>query len=120
MSFAIPTSTYIIIGASLVFSFVIFAVARGYMKKMMGGNLKNTGEPAQAKILRMWDTGTTINQHPVAGFLLEVQRMNQTPYQVETKSLVPRLMSGQLQPGAVVPIKVDPSNPTKVALDIFG
>ena len=34
--------------------------------------LSTTGEAAQAEILKVWDTGMTINDDPVVGFLLEV------------------------------------------------
>jgi len=118
--FGLPRMTVYIMAGTFIFTLVIIVLSRRYLKKLTGGDLKASGETAQATILRMWDTGTTVNQNPVAGFLLEVRRAAYPPYQVETKSLVPRLMTGQLQPGAVVPIKVDPRNQQRVVLDIFG
>ena len=118
--FGLPRMMVYIFAGTFIFSLMIIFIVRRYMKNITGGDLKASGETAQATILRMWDTGTTVNQNPVAGFLLEVRRAAYPPYQVETKSLVPRLMTGQLQPGAVVPVKVDPRNQQRVVLDIFG
>ncbi|HYF63651.1 MAG TPA: hypothetical protein VD886_12605 [Herpetosiphonaceae bacterium] len=113
------TMMYSLIG-TFVFIVVVMFFVRRYMRNITGGDLKASGESAQATIIRMWDTGTTVNDNPVAGFLLEVRRNGYPPYQVEAKSLVPRLMTGQFQPGATVPIKVDPQNAQRVALDIYG
>ena len=32
--------------------------------------IRAIGESAQAKVLKIWDTGVTVNQNPVVGFLL--------------------------------------------------
>src|SRR3954471_19385167 len=98
---------------------IVLVWVRKFMRNMTGANLKD-GTPAQATILRIWDTGTTINDNPVVGFLLEVRPQNQQAYQAETKSMIPRLSVSQFQPGAVVPVKFDPQTPTRIALDIFA
>ncbi len=51
---------------------IVLVWVRKFMRTMTGANLKD-GMPAQATILRIWDTGTTINDNPVVGFLLEVR-----------------------------------------------
>jgi hypothetical protein len=108
---------------SLVGTFLLIALSfffvRRYMRKVTGGNIQG-GEVAQATIIRMWDTGTTVNDNPVVGFLLEVRRQAYPVYQAETKSMIPRLMVSQFQPGAVVPIKLNPQNPTQVALNLYA
>jgi hypothetical protein len=48
---------------------IVLVWVRKFMRNMTGANLKD-GTPAQATILRIWDTGTTINDNPVVGFLL--------------------------------------------------
>ena len=80
--------------------------------------LLTTGEPAQAKILRIWDTGTTLNDDPKVGLLLEVYSPNRAPYQVETKCYVSRLKISQVQPGNVVAVKIDRQDASKIALDL--
>ena len=80
--------------------------------------LQKTGLAAQATILRIWDTGMTVNDDPVVGFLLEVRPPGGAPYQAETKLLVSRLSIPQVQPGAIVPVRYDPAVPSHVSLEL--
>jgi hypothetical protein len=82
-------------------------------------DLQAHGESATAKILRIWDTGMTVNEDPVVGFLLEVRRADRPVYEARTKLRISRLDISQIQPGSVVPVRVDPRDPTHVALDIY-
>lgn len=82
-------------------------------------DLQAHGESATAKILQIWDTGMTVNDDPVVGFLLEVRRADRPIYEAKTKLRISRLDIARIQPGTVVPVRVDPRNPTRVALDIY-
>jgi hypothetical protein len=113
-------SVLIPIVLGVVITVVVLLWVRRFMGKMTGADLKGIGVPAQATVLRIWDTGTTINDNPVVGFLLEVQPQNQAAYQAETRSMIPRISVSQFQPGAVVPVKIDPQNTTRIVLDIFA
>ncbi|HZT58501.1 MAG TPA: hypothetical protein VFA21_07690 [Pyrinomonadaceae bacterium] len=79
--------------------------------------LLKTGEPAQARVLRLWDTGVTLNDSPQVGMLLEVQRQNYPAYQVETKTFISRLQTSQFQPGASLNVRVDRADPNKIAVE---
>ena len=81
--------------------------------------LQETGEPAEAEIIKIWDTGMTVNDDPVVGFLLEVRPAGKPIYQAETKLRISRLAISRFQPGAVVPVRIDPRHPKHVALDIY-
>jgi hypothetical protein len=109
-----------IIALSTVFTIVVIVLVRRYVRGMTGGDLRNAGIPAQATVIKFWDTGASINDNPVAGLLLEVRGPNGAPYQVQTKSMIPRLSVGMLQPGAIVQVKIDPQNQQRVALDLFA
>src|SRR3978361_196303 len=91
LSFVLP----IVFG--IVITVVVLLWVRRFMGKMTGADLKGTGVAAQATILRIWDTGTTINDNPVVGFLLEVRPQNQQAYQAETKSIIPPRAVSQFQ-----------------------
>jgi hypothetical protein len=82
-------------------------------------DLQARGESATAKILRIWDTGMTVNEDPVVGFLLEVRREDRPAYEARTKLRISRLDIARIQPGTVVPVRVDPQDPAHVALDIY-
>lgn len=84
-----------------------------------GREIRGHGLPATAKVLKIWDTGVKVNDDPVVGFLLLVHTEDKAPYEVETKALISLLAIPQIQPGAVLPVKYDPENPEKVALDIY-
>ena len=72
-------------------------------------SIATKGIPAEGKILKISDTGTTINNNPVVRLLLEVYPSGQPPFQAETERLIPRLQIPQIQPGAVVKLKYDPN-----------
>ena len=77
------------------------------------------GRSATAKIVRLLDTGATINQDPVVDFVLEVRPGEGTPYEAHSKALISRLEVPQFQPGRVVPVKVDPKDSRRVAIDLW-
>jgi hypothetical protein len=114
-------STGIIIFASLCFSAVLGIGITWFSIRMIRGVMNPHGNMtdavlAQATILNMWDTGTTLNDNPQVGLLLEVHPIGGQPYQVQTKSLVSRLKIPMIQIGNVVPVKYDPRDPSKVVL----
>ncbi len=76
------------------------------------------GESAQAKILRLSDTGVTYNDNPQVKILLEVYPPNCPAYQVETKCIVSRLSIPQVQPGNIVAVKIDHQDKYEIALDL--
>jgi hypothetical protein len=115
----IAVSTYAPIAITVVVLVFVFLVFR----KVFGGISRNNallmnGEPAQATVLQLWDTGVSLNDNPQVGLLLEVHPQNRSTYQVQTKSFISRLKVSQVQTGAVVAVKVDPTDPAKVALDL--
>ena len=81
--------------------------------------VRETGISASAKVLEIWDTGVRLNNNPVVGFLLLVTLEDGTSFKAETKNVVSIVHIPQVQPGAVLPVKVDPENQQLVALDIY-
>jgi hypothetical protein len=81
--------------------------------------LHATGVVAQAKILEIADTHWTVNEDPVILFVLEVHRERQEPYEARTRIVISRIKVPQFQPGAIVPIRIDPKDHNRVSLDIY-
>lgn len=77
------------------------------------------GTPASGRIVKLVDTGTTINDDPVVEFVLEVTTTGGEIYEARTKGLVSRLDVPAVQPGRVVPVKFDPADRTRVAMDLW-
>ncbi|MFZ0548345.1 MAG: DUF3592 domain-containing protein [Candidatus Promineifilaceae bacterium] len=103
---------------SLAFTILMIFVIRKWVKGAFGPNEKllKEGVAANATILKIWDTGVTLNDNPQVGMLLEVQPIGSEPFRVEMKSIISRIALPQVQPGHVVPVRYDPANPSNVAL----
>jgi len=83
-------------------------------------SLQQSGVQASARILQIWDTGITVNNDPVIGMRVEVDRTDGTHYFATIpKSLISRLDIPRFQPGAIVPVRFDPQHPARVALDAY-
>lgn len=80
--------------------------------------LQGIGKPAEAEILRVWDTGITVNDDPVIGMEVEVRPDEGEPYAATiARTLVSRIAIPSFQPGAVIPVRFDPLHPERVAFD---
>ncbi|HVT60677.1 MAG TPA: hypothetical protein VHR45_20055 [Thermoanaerobaculia bacterium] len=101
-----------------------FALGCGVIDRMSGvadaKDLQGAGIPAEAEILSHWDTGITVNGDPVIGLKLQVRPKDGAPYEaLIKKSLVSRLDLSQFQPGSVIPVRIDPKDPSRVAIDVY-
>lgn len=82
--------------------------------------LQEAGTHATARILKLWDTGITVNDDPVIGLEVEIAREDGSVYTATIpKSLISRLDVPQFQPGMSVGVRIDPQNPAKVAIDAY-
>ncbi len=87
----------------------------------MNRELREHGVSAEAAILKVWDTGWTVNNDPVIGMRVEVRPSGAAAYEATIpKTLISRIDLPQFQPGQVVPVRYDPSNPADVAVDFSG
>ena len=79
------------------------------------------GRPAAGVVLAIGENsegGTvTINDQPYLNLQLEVREGNNTPYTVSLDTIIPRSAVPQFQPGIVIPIKIHPEDPMKIAID---
>ena len=81
--------------------------------------IRRVGQSAEAVVLEIADTGVTVNDNPVVAFRLRVRPVTGDPYEVRTRGVVGRLDVPQVQPGAVLPVAIDPADPQKVALRLY-
>ena len=81
--------------------------------------VRETGVGASAQVLEIWETGVTLNDNPIVGFRLQVTLEDGTRNEAETRNVVSLIHIPQVQPGATLPVKVDPENRQRVALDLF-
>jgi hypothetical protein len=80
--------------------------------------LRKTGLSAKATILKISDTGLTINDDPVAWLDVEVHPAKGAPFRARTKWMISRLEVPQYQPGRTIPVVYDPADHSRVGVDI--
>jgi len=92
---------------------VVLATLWHFYRIISPPRIKN-GVTAQAKVLKVWDTGTTINDNPQIGMLLEVSPSMGAVFQAETKTIVSRLNAALVQPGITAKVVYDPEKPKRI------
>jgi len=78
--------------------------------------LMATGLVGQATVEALRDTGMTINGNPHVAFELLVTVEGGDPYPVTHRQAVSRLVISNFQPGASIPVRVDPADRTRVLI----
>jgi hypothetical protein len=81
--------------------------------------LANDGVDGTATIQQMVATGRTINMQPELQFQMSVD-VNGTQSDVTHVQVVSPAIIGQLQPGAQVPVKVDPNDHSQLMIGLAG
>jgi hypothetical protein len=81
--------------------------------------LANEGVDGTATIVQMVATGRTINMQPELQFQMTVD-VNGSVSTVSHVQVVSPAIIGQLQPGAQVPVKVDPSDHSQLMIGLAG
>ena len=79
--------------------------------------LLSDGTPGTATITNLTDTGMLVNFNPQIVVDLQVAIEGKDPYAVQLTTQVPLENLPRLQPGGQVGVRVDPADPTTVALD---
>jgi hypothetical protein len=81
--------------------------------------LANEGVDGTATIIAMQATGKNVNMQPELQFQLNVE-VNGSQSTVTHTQVVSPAVIGQLQPGAQVPVKVDPSDHSQLMIGLAG
>ncbi len=87
--------------------FLIFA----FVKRKRIEQIVAHGKQGTAKILRLTDTGTRINDDPRVKMLLEISIPNYETYRAEKTFTVPMINLSQVQVGETVSVLADPEQP---------
>jgi hypothetical protein len=78
--------------------------------------LMANGRQGSATITAIRDTGMTINDNPTVELDLTVSLDGGAPYPVTHKQTISRIAVGSFQPGATVPVRVDPMDPQSLMI----
>jgi hypothetical protein len=87
--------------------------------QVLAEKLANEGVDGTATIVSMQATGANVNMQPELLFQLNVD-VNGSQSEVQHKQVVSPAVIGQLQPGAQVPVKVDPADHSQLMIGLAG
>jgi hypothetical protein len=83
-------------------------------------NLLASGVSGTATLTGVTQTGMYLNEQPRIKMDMLVQLPGQVPYAAEHSEFVPLILLSRVQPGATLPVKVNPAQPAKVVIDWQG
>jgi len=109
------------IGPLLAIPFVVVVVGLSMLpfRRLLFPPVIKNGIDGEAKVLKVWDTGVSINDNPQVGLLLELTPPGGVPVQVEAKQVVSRLSVAHVQPGVKALIYYDPANLKHIEVKSF-
>ena len=87
--------------------------------QVLAERLANEGVDGTATIKGMAATGKTVNMQPELQFQMTVD-VNGSVSEVTHTQVVSPALIGRLQPGAQVPVKVDPSDHSRLLIGVEG
>ena len=80
----------------------------------MTQHLADNGRPGTATLTAMRRTGTFVNDNPEVEMDLEVTVDGMAPYPATLRQVIATIAAPRFHPGATVPVKVDPAEPTSL------
>lgn len=100
---------------TMLFSFAMLfgAMFKGAARRKV---LLRRGVDGSAKLMVVEQTGTQVNDQPMLRLRMMVEVPGRSPYSVLHKEVVAQIRLAQLQPGIVLPVKVDPQDPRNMAI----
>ena len=81
------------------------------------GTVLRDGLEAQARIVSLREGGPYVNDEPTYTLELHVQVPDRPVYTATARGRLPRLVVSRLAPEAVIPVRVDPQDASKVVVD---
>ena len=87
-------------------------------RQTAAAQLAATGEPAEAQVIGVRDTGALLNMQPVLEIDLLVTRTGMPPYPATVRQVVAHAQLARLTPGATLHVRVDPDDPATVLLGV--
>ncbi|MBM3672839.1 MAG: hypothetical protein FJW86_11760 [Actinobacteria bacterium] len=79
--------------------------------------LLTTGMPGTATVKGLQDTGQIVNFNPQVVLDLEVTIEGKGAYPVQFSTTIPQVHIPMVQPGNTIGVRVDPNDPSSVAID---
>jgi len=94
--------------------YVFGSLTRGARIK---AKLKQNGVRGQATLVQCNTTGTRVNNQPVYELILTIEAQGLQPFRASHREILAPGAAHKLQPGVVLPLLLDPKDPTMFAID---
>lgn len=106
------------LGTFVPVAFLFWVLAR-FVRRQDTSDVLARGLSGTAQVLSVRDTGMTIaNVNAVFAARSTVTIPGHPSYEADARVVLPRNMWGAVQPGAIVPVKVDPKDLSRVVADL--
>jgi hypothetical protein len=110
---------FVVVG--FIFYGVFFGAAAPFRRATRGNKrVLAAGRPAKAFVKSISESSlgatVTVNDQPYLNLTLEIHDGYSDPYIISFDTIVPRTEVPRVQPGNKIAVKVDPSDPEKVAI----
>lgn len=113
-----PLVRYSLLATGALFLLTMLALPGGMiLGQLRNRSLLRRGRRAEAEVLELYETGSTINQQPLVGFRLKVYPISGAPFEAQTERIVPRPQVPQVQPGARLEVRYDPDSKDVAIVD---
>jgi hypothetical protein len=92
----------------------------GLLRRLFGtdeAKVEVDGLSGQATIVSLSEGGPYVNDRPTITMELDVELPGRDRYRAQARQTVGRLVIGRLQPGAAIPVRVDPNDAANVTVD---
>jgi len=115
VAFVATGAFLVLVGIGLIW----FGVRSG-AKAAEVDRIEATGIPGQATVVGLTQTGLFVNENPQVGIDLTVSVPGRAPFPAHVQQIVPLILLGRLVNGAILPVKVDSADPSKVVIEWGG
>lgn len=106
---------FVVMGGCFCLTAAIIAAASAVFTRR-ARYMAEHGRDGTALVLSVRDTGALVNDHPYLALELEVSVAGQPAYAVSLKHVAAFTDLARLQPGSLLPIKVDPKDPQRLTI----
>jgi hypothetical protein len=110
--FSIAATVLLGVGV-LLFVVGVYLKVRGRRR----ARIYHSGMPGEALVTAVNQTGVMVNNQPMYSFDIEVSGQGFAPVRTTHREVVPFWYLNRVGPQSRIPVKVDPSNPTRVIFD---
>lgn len=104
---------------AIPFVVIVFGLSMLPFRRLLFPPVIKNGIDGEAKVLKVWDTGVSINDNPQVGLLLELTPPGGETLRVEAKQVVSRLSVARVQPGVKALVYYDPANLKRIQVKSF-